>query len=164
MTAVGASEALIGLIAANRDLANDAGGCDERTIVAAEEELGVALPPSYRRLVAQLGTWDIAGDEFLGVYRTAALDDSLLGSPAETLDARTEYGMPSELVVVMFDGMGGLIVLDSSTVGRGDEFPVLVWNPGIADRDDMERVGQDFGSFALGRCRRAVARWREFER
>jgi D-hexose-6-phosphate mutarotase len=61
----------------------------------------------------------------------------------------------------MFDGMGGLVVLDSSRVDQEGEYPVLVWNPGVKDRKSMEKIGDDFGSFSLSLCRRAVNRWRE---
>ncbi|MFG2402154.1 SMI1/KNR4 family protein [Streptomyces lydicus] len=118
-------------------------------------------PPSYRRLVEEFGTWDIAGEEFLGVYQTPAMGKKSLGSVTETLDARSQLGMPSNLIVAMFDGMDGMVVLDSSQVNKEGEYPVLVWNPGVVDRESMERLGDDFGSFAFALCQRAVTRWRE---
>ncbi|MBY8881582.1 SMI1/KNR4 family protein [Actinacidiphila acidipaludis] len=161
MDAVEASERLIELVRGNDDIANHGDGCDVGAMAAAEGDLGVAFPPSYRRLIKEFGTWDIAGEEFLGVYQTPAMGSKLLGSVAETLDARSQYGMPSDLIVVMFDGMGGLIVLDSSCVDQMGEYPVLVWNPGIVNRESMERLANDFGSFAFALCQRAVTRWRE---
>ncbi|WP_344462358.1 SMI1/KNR4 family protein [Kitasatospora kazusensis] len=161
MSAIEASERLVELVRGNDDIANHADGCDAAMIAAAEHDLGVTFPPSYRRVIEEFGTWDIAGEEFLGVYQTPAMGQKLLGSVAETLDACSQYGMPSDLIVVMFDGMGGLIVLDSSQVDSEGEYPVLVWNPGVADRQSMERPGDDFGSFALALCQRAVTRWRE---
>ncbi|MEV4332915.1 SMI1/KNR4 family protein [Streptomyces sp. NPDC049597] len=158
--AVEASERLIELVRGNDDIANHADGCDARTLISAESDLGAAFPPSYRRLIEEFGTWDIAGEEFLGVYQTPAMGRRLLGSVTETLDARSRYGMPSDLIVVMFDGMGGLVVLDSSQVDQEGEYPVLVWSPGAADRQSMERLAGDFGSFAFALCRRAVARRR----
>ncbi|GGZ89809.1 MULTISPECIES: SMI1/KNR4 family protein [Streptomyces] len=161
MNAVEASERLIELVRGNDDIANHADGCDVGTMAAAESDLGVPFPPSYRRLIEEFGTWDIAGEEFLGVYQTPSLGQKLLGSVVETLDARSRYGMPSDLIVAMFDGMGGLVVLDSSQADQDGEYPVLVWNPGIADRESMERLGDNFGSFAFALCQRAVTRWRE---
>ncbi|MFK0026598.1 SMI1/KNR4 family protein [Streptomyces sp. NPDC090798] len=161
MNAVEASERLIELVRGNDDIANHADGCDAGTMAAAESDLGVAFPPSYRRLIEEFGTWDIAGEEFLGVYQTPVMGLKLLGSVAETLDARSQYGMPSDLIVAMFDGMGGLVVLDSSRVDQKGEYPVLVWNPGVVGRKSMERLGDDFGSFAFDLCQRAVTRWRE---
>lgn len=161
MTAAEASERLIELVLANDDIANHSDGCDAELITAAERELGSKFPPSYKRLIEEFGTWDIAGEEFLGVYQTPGMGSKILGSPAESLEARARYGMPSDLIVVMFDGMGGLIVLDASQADREGEYPVLVWNPGSIDREGMEKVGDSLGSFALDLCRRAVDRWRE---
>jgi len=161
MSAIEASERLIELVRGSDDIANHADGCDVGTISLAERDLGVTFPPSYRRVIEEFGTWDIAGEEFLGMYQTPVMGQKLLGSVAETQDAYSQYGMPSDLIVVMFDGMGGLIVLDSSQEDQEGEYPVLVWNPGVADRQSMERLGDDFGSFALALCRRAVTRWRE---
>ncbi|RSM76166.1 hypothetical protein DL991_23295 [Amycolatopsis sp. WAC 01375] len=161
MSAVEASERLIDLVHANPDLANHADGCDEVAIAAAERALGIPFPPSYRRLIEEFGTWDIAGEEFLGVYRTPASGNELLGSAVETLSARDQYGMPADLIVVMFDGMGGLVVLDSSQVSEVAEFPVRVWTPGVPDRGSMETLDENFGSFAFELCQRAVTQWRE---
>ncbi|QOV35925.1 SMI1/KNR4 family protein [Streptomyces ferrugineus] len=161
MNAVEASERLIELVHENDDIANHAEGCDAETMTAAERDLGVEFPLSYRRLIEEFGTWDVAGEEFLGVYQTPAMGQKLLGSVAETLDARSQYGMPSDLIVTMFDGMGGLVVLDASQADPEGEYPVLVWNPGVSDREGMERLGRNFGSFAFDLCQRAVARWRE---
>lgn len=161
MSAIEAAVSLIELVRGNGDIANHADGCHEATIAVAERDLGVTFPLSYRRVIEEFGTWDIAGEEFLGVYQRPAMGQKLSGSVTETLDARSQYGMPSDLIVVTFDGMGGLIVLDSSQVDQEGEYPVLVWNPGVADRQSMERLGDDFGSFALSLCQRAVNRWRE---
>jgi hypothetical protein len=161
MSAIEASEGLIELVRANDDISNYADGCDAGAITIAERDLGVKFPPSYRRVIEEFGTWDVAGEEFLGIYQTPAMGQRLLGSVTETLDARSQYGMPPDLIVIMFDGMGGLVVLDSSRVDQEGEYPVLVWNPGVKDRKSMEKIGDDFGSFSLSLCRRAVNRWRE---
>jgi hypothetical protein len=149
--AVEASGRLIALVRANDDIANHGDGCDSQMMVAAEHDLGVTFPPSYRRLIEEFGTWDVAGEEFLGVYRTPAMAAGLWGSVRETRVARDRYGMPSELIAAMFDGMGGIVVLDASRPDSDGEYPVLVWNPGTVDR-----LGDDFGSYALGLCERAV--------
>ncbi|MFE6611141.1 SMI1/KNR4 family protein [Amycolatopsis sp. NPDC057786] len=152
---VEASERLIDLVRANGDLSNHAGGADEGMISSAERTLGVAFPPSYRRLVEEFGTWDIAGREFLGVYRTPGRGPRVLGSAAETLEMRRDHGLAPELIVVMFDGMGGAVVLDSSRPDDSGEYPVLAW----AHADDVpEKLGDDFGSFALALCARSVHR------
>ncbi|MEW2131141.1 SMI1/KNR4 family protein [Streptomyces sp. NPDC005435] len=149
------SDRLLELVRDNASLANHAGGCDAEMLAAAERELGVVFPPSYRRLIETFGTWDIAGEEFLGVYRTPAMGRMLLGSVVETLDAR-RYGMPSDLIVVMDDGGCDLIVLAAADADGDGEYPVFAWNPGVEDRRDMERLGDSFGAYALSVCERAV--------
>jgi hypothetical protein len=160
MNAVEASERLIELIRGPDGIARYSSGCEDRTIAAAERELGAALPPSYRRLIQEFGTWEFAGEEFLGIYQTRAMGAKLLGTVIETLEARDQFGMPTDLIVVMSDGMGGLVVLDASQVDQDGEYPVLVWNPGCLDRDSMERLGDNFGSFALDIYQDAVSRRR----
>jgi hypothetical protein len=153
------TERLIDLVRGNDDIANHADGCDRETIAAAERELGIQFPPSYRRAVEEFGTWDIAGEEFLGVYRTPGMGRTLLGSVHETLDAR-RFALPADLIVVMFDGMGGLVVLDSSRTDAAGEYPVCCWDPGLTDRHAMEILGGTFGQYALALCQRAVGHWR----
>lgn len=154
--AVDAGERLIRLIRKHAGQGNHGTGCDRATIRAAEQLLCAAFPPSYRRLVEEFGTWDIAGAEFLGVYLTSAAGETLLGSVTATLDARRQYGMPENLIAVMYDGMGGILVLDTSRPDADGEYPVLVWNPNVRDRDDMEKLGADFGTVALAMCQQAV--------
>ncbi|WP_261570967.1 SMI1/KNR4 family protein [Frankia gtarii] len=160
MGGVESVDVLIDMIRANSDISHYASGCDESTIGAAERVLGIKFPPSYRRFIAKFGTADVAGQEFLGVYQTPGAGQVLLGSVAATLDARRCYSLPDHLVVTMFDGMGGLIVLDSSRSDMYDEYPVVVWNPGTVDEGDMEVLGANFGHYALNLCRIAIEGWR----
>lgn len=160
-SAMEAVDELIALVGRNSDIANHADGLSADDLALAELLLGLRFPPSYRRLVAEFGTWDIAGEEFLGVYRTSAMGDRLLGSVHETLDARAMCGLPGSMLVTMFDGMGGLIVLDTTVVDARGESPVLVCTPRRNARVDIEELAADFGTYALGRCTRAVRRWRE---
>jgi hypothetical protein len=111
--------------------------------------------------VEEFGTCDIAGEEFLGVYQTPAMGQRLLGSVTETLDARSQYNLPENCIVLMFDGMGGLIVLDASRKGDSGEYPVSAWDPGKIGSSDLEPLGDNFGIFALDLCQKAVNRWRE---
>ncbi|AGM08451.1 SMI1/KNR4 family protein [Amycolatopsis keratiniphila] len=141
---VEASERLIELIRANEDISNHADGWDEATISAAERTLGAALPHSYRRLLQEFGTWDVAGEEFIGPL-------------TETLEMRRDYGMPAELILVAFDGMGGVVALDSSQPNDAGEYPVLGW---VHHNEPSEKLGDDFGSFALALCARSLYRGR----
>ncbi|WP_405913391.1 SMI1/KNR4 family protein [Streptomyces sp. NBC_00963] len=154
--AVSASKRVIRMVRENEGATNHGDGCDARTLATAERELGLVFPPSYRCLLSEFGTWDIAGTEFIGVYKTSALGDVLLGSVGQTLQARREVGLPHDLIVVMVDDVWAYVVLDASREDHAGEYPVCAWNPGLPDRDSMERVGDDFGSFALKECQRAM--------
>ncbi|MFH9988412.1 SMI1/KNR4 family protein [Streptomyces luteogriseus] len=154
--AVEASEQVIALIRDNEDIANHADGCDTETLAAAEHAMGLAFPPSYRCLIEALGTWDVPPKEFLGVYRTSARGDVLLGSVEQTLTARSKAGLPADLLVVMVDDVWGYVVLDTSQPDQDGEYPVFAWNPGLPDRDSMERLADDLGSFVLKECRQAI--------
>ena len=156
MTALGAVEELIELVRSNDDLAHFGDGCPDELLDEAERELQLSLPPSYRRFLAEFGTCDVAGLEFLGIFRTPAMGDALLGTVRETLHARASWGLAESMIVVMFDEMGGLNVLDSSNVDAEDEAPVLAWTPD----GSAEGLGADFGEYALARCVAAIRGWR----
>lgn len=147
---------LVALLRAHPDASSWTGGLGETDIARAERELGTRFPPSYRRFLAELGSCEADGVEFLGVYRTPALGDALLGTVSETLDARRDPRFPAELLVVEHDGWSGLVCLDTADRDTRGEAPVVVWNPGSADAGGPERLAEDFGGYALRRCARAL--------
>jgi hypothetical protein len=106
--------ALIELLHSNPDLCNWTGGLSAQDIARAEERLEAEFSPSYRRFLAESGSCEAGSEEFLGIYRTSAKGDSLLGTVSETLDARTDARFPRDLLVIQYDGMGGLVSLDVS--------------------------------------------------
>lgn len=57
MTPIESAEQLIALIRES-DAARSTGGCDPDTLATVESALGLELPPSYRRALAELGSWD----------------------------------------------------------------------------------------------------------
>ncbi|GAA2407075.1 hypothetical protein GCM10010255_47850 [Streptomyces coeruleofuscus] len=155
-SAIEASEQVIRLVRENEGFANHADGCTPAMIERAERELGLAFPPSYLRLLEEFGTWEIGAKEFLGVYQTPARRDALLGTVADTLGDRVALGLPHHLMVIMHDDVWDVVVLDTSLPDKNREFPVYAWNPGVLDGGLMEKVADDFGSFALAECRQAL--------
>jgi hypothetical protein len=151
-------DALVELLAQHPDTANWTGGLSTEDVARSEALLGATFPPSYRRFLTALGSCEAGSEEFLGVYRTAALGDTLLGTVTETLEARADLGLPDSLLVIQFDGMGGLVSLDVSRLDEEGEAPVVAWDPGSADRGGPEELDPDFGSYVLRRCRRALSR------
>jgi hypothetical protein len=157
MTATEASRQVIELLRADEDRASLGRGCSPETIARAEREMGLTFPPSYRLLIEEFGTWDAPPTQFLGVYRTEAAGDVLLGSVTETLDARAEVDMPHELMVVLLDDVWLFAVLDTSRPDEDGEYPVFAWNPGVLDGGLMEKIADSFGEFALQECEQKLS-------
>lgn len=153
MTALESAENLIALARDADGRINAVAGATPDMIDAAEQQLGLLFPSSYRRVVAELGSWDVAGVDFLGIYQTPAMGDQLLGSVRETLDARTSFGLPASMIVIMLDDLG-LVVLDTSALDDDGEAPVLSWTPD----GRTEHLGDNFGDYALQVCAAAVDR------
>src|ERR1700728_2966893 len=103
MTAMTAAEALVALVRANQDVSNHGPGCSPEVVRTAEGELGVRLPPSYRRLVEEFGAWDIAGEEFLGIIPGHGSGNWPGEVVYETLRARSQQGLPDDMLLTMFD-------------------------------------------------------------
>jgi hypothetical protein len=73
----------------------------------------------------------------------------LRGTVSATLDARDDERFPADLLVIEYDGMGGIVSLDVSVRDADGECPVVVWDPG----GSPERLADDFGTYALRHCR-----------
>lgn len=147
-----AAEQVISLVRENEDLAHHADGCPPEMIAAAEAEMALAFPPSYRRLIEEFGTWDVPPIEFLGVYRTSAAGERLLGTPAYTQEDRAALGLPHHFMVLLHDDVWGVVVLDTSQPDEDGEYPVFAWNPGVPAGGLMEKIANSFGEFALKEC------------
>lgn len=156
MSAEDSVSELIRLLEANPEECNWTGGLNAGDISSAEEQLGTTFPPSYRKFLTELGSCEADGTEFLGIYRTPMMGDALLGTVHETLEAREDPRFPRELLVIQYDGMGGLVSLDVSRRDEAGEAPVVVWDPGAADRGGPEELAPDFGTYALRQCTRAL--------
>ncbi|PNE43512.1 SMI1/KNR4 family protein [Streptomyces noursei] len=159
MNALEAVEAAIRFVYANEDIADYVGKCSPDWIATAEQEMGLTFPPSYRRFIEEFGTCELGSHGVLGVYE---VDGALWGSSGQTLEGREE-GMPHHLIAVHEDGMGGIIVLDTSRPGSDGEYPVQAWEPYYEDRDMRETLAPSFGCYVLDDFRQAAADRRETE-
>ncbi|RAJ69814.1 SUKH superfamily protein [Streptomyces sp. Amel2xB2] len=156
MSAEDSVSELVRLLQGHPDECNWTGGLSAEDIASAEEQLGASFPPSYRKFLSELGSCEADGTDFLGIYRTPPMGDALLGTVHETLEAREDPRFPRELLVIQYDEMGGLVSLDSSRTDESGEAPVVVWDPGAADRGGPEELAPDFGTYALRQCSRAL--------
>ena len=116
-------------------------------IAAAEGRLGLRFPATYRRFLLRLGAGSFGAAEFYGVIAedfSGPLPDGVW----VTLTSRAgPAALPSSMVVIGEDGMGGYYVLDTAA---DDEPPVVVWNGGDSEPGDpLETVAPDFGAFIL---------------
>ncbi|WP_250404731.1 SMI1/KNR4 family protein [Streptomyces cellostaticus] len=146
---------VIALVRANEDLAHHGDGCAPEVVAGTEAEMGLAFPPSYRRLIEEFGTWEVPPTEFPGLFRTVRRR-KLLGSSAYTIEDRAQLGLPHQFLVVMHDDVLGVVVLDTSRPDQDGEYPVFAWNPSVQDAD-MQRVADSFGAFTLAECRQNLS-------
>ena len=132
-------------IVAERD---HAGPASDDAIAAAESELGVTFPPSYRVFLTHFGAGGIpAPYDIIGLPRCRASDPS---PPmwSHVLDVATQLRRhsdhPPTLIPISSDGCGVNIYLDASRTDDSGECPVLARGPGFDDID----VAPSFLAFA----------------
>ena len=143
-------ESALELIEANPDECHFVGGRDDRLVVLAEEALGLRFPPSYRLFVLRLGAGNVGAEEIYGLIDENFVDSSVPDGIWLTLRERQDSGLPTHMIVVYSDGMGGYFVLDTNQIGADGECPVVVWHPGRSEvGDDLEVIAEDFGAFFL---------------
>ncbi len=121
---------------------------------AAEKALGLRLPPTYRRFVAELGAGNLGSAEIYGVIDADFERSSVPDAIWATLRARENDCLPADLVI-LDDEDGELTCLQ---VRSGDEEgPVVRLNAGEdEDRRGSEVVAPDFGSYLLTRVEEAL--------
>ena len=141
------------LIREHDGIADFYGGQSEDEIAAADARLGFALPPTYRRFVAEHGAGEFGPADFLDVTG----EDSL------TLKVRAEgtaVSLPEPFVLVLVDDDGIYFALDTSQTGASGEAPMVVWIPGTPPPDEtFDPIFEDFGAFLLDTVQQAI----EFE-
>lgn len=147
----------LALIAAHQAEADFEGNKSEDLIVRAEQALGVAFPPSYRRFLQELGCGDFAGFEIYGLisehFDSAGIPDVVW----ITRRARSEWDLPQHLVLVSFDGSGSYYALDIARSSSADrEAPILLWTPGASPQQSWPEMATDFGMFLLAQVRQSL--------
>ena len=123
-----------------------AGPRGEALVATAEAALGVEFPRTYRKFVVELGAGSVGAREFYGVIDDDFVESSVPDGIWLTLSERAQLSLPTTLVIVGEDGMGGYNVLDTSQRDADGESPVAIWTPG---GDGLEVVADDFGTFFL---------------
>lgn len=147
-------ERALALIAEHPESASFEGPRPKMLVRAAESALGLRLPPTYRRFVAELGAGNLGSFEVYGVIDADFERSSVPDAIWATLRAREDGDLPLDLVV-LGDEDGELTCLQ---VRAGDEEgPVIRLHAGDdADRRGAEAVAPDFGAYLLSRVEEAL--------
>lgn len=97
-------------------------GGDEQVVQAAENTLGVSLPPSYRQFLLSFGWAEIAEEPIFGLG--ADLPEPYMDVVVKTLDERAIIDLPECLIPVYQTGWGNLVCLCTRSLGE-QECPVV---------------------------------------
>ena len=147
-------ERAFALIAAHPEQASFEGPRPKILVRAAEKALGLALPPTYRRFVGELGAGNLGCAEIYGVIDADFERSSVPDAIWATLRAREHDCLPADLVIVG-DEDGELACLQVRA--GAEEGPVLRLYAGEdEERRGSEVVAPDFGTYLLSRVEEAL--------
>jgi hypothetical protein len=147
-------ERAFALIHEHPDQASFEGPRPKILVRAAEKALGLRLPPTYRRFVAELGAGNLGSAEIYGVIDADFERSSVPDAIWATLRAREDDCLPADLVILDEED-GELTCLQVRP--EDEEGPVLRLYAGEdEDRRGSEVVAPDFGAYLLGRVEEAL--------
>ena len=128
-----------------------AGGQSEAMIAAAESELGLSFPASFREYLLRWGNLSFDGYEYYGL--TQSSDFKKAGVPNcvwFTLRKRADVGLPHSLVVFRNDNDEEYVCIDSEPQG---EERIVIW-------DNVGRcVSESFSMSMLDYLREELSEW-----
>jgi len=124
------------------------GPIPEETILKAETMLGVSLPPTYRRFLAEYGAGDVGASEFYGILADDLSGDEVPNGIWLTLRHRKTMDLDPALVIVGELGDGSKDCL--WVKGNGGEAPVIeVRFGGPVAEQATRQIAEDFGTYFL---------------
>jgi len=117
-------------------------GAAESEIAAAERDLDVKLPASYRQFLREFG-W--GGVSHLEIFGLGGDVPNYLNLVSVAHRERTEMRppIPRYLVPIMNDGAGNHYCLDTRQFS-GNECPVAFWNHELGDLQQPQRIAPTF--------------------
>src|SRR4051812_24532430 len=98
----------------------------EVAIAALESNLGVRLPPSYRAFLGRHGGMGIYDSTISGIIGGDPLDENSGSLYGDTLRFRSEWDLPSYLLVIQADE-DAPYCLDTRSASAAGEFPVVCY-------------------------------------
>lgn len=120
-------------------------GATRAQIAAAEQELGVTLPASYKTFLETFGWGDVGYKQIYGLGDGVPEYQNVVKS---TYDERHEVEPPMrhDLVPLANDGFGNHNCLDTSKLVDG-ECPVVFWNHELGSDQEPELVVATFAAW-----------------
>ncbi|UWU24829.1 SMI1/KNR4 family protein (plasmid) [Rhizobium sp. CB3060] len=149
MTAITDFENALAIVQANPSSSDFFGPAPDDNVEAAEQMLGIRMPPSYSRFLATLGVGSFDDAEFYGIVANKIPGSSVPSMIWRTLEDRKLAGYPKTHVTIMSSGYGPIFCLDGSVVNSEDEYPVVEWTPATGAANPGERLADSFGAFFL---------------
>jgi cell wall assembly regulator SMI1 len=137
--------------------ANIAGPASEEMIKAAEDELGVRFPPSYRYFLKSYGAALCTGFEIGGLFTSSGDDEPPLWTDVVTAALRkrriSRGSIPNEYIPISDEGGDYTFYLDTTQRRSDGECPVVVLGPGA---DDVV-VAESFFDFVTRTFERGIS-------
>ncbi len=149
-------EQAVEIIETHPNLADFQGEKSEELIAAAEAELGVKFPDSYRHFLRKFGNGGFYGREFYGLI-DAGFTRCVPDAVGLTLDDREQFGLPHHLVRIHEVGEGTSMALDTSVWFDEYECPVVEY---FLTGPPTE-LASSFGEFFLDEVKQALESARE---
>jgi SMI1-KNR4 cell-wall len=114
----------------------------EEDVDAADETLGIPLPPSYRKLVTTTEPYD----NVYGIYWVVS-DGGIVWANRDP-----DSVLPPFLIAVIADDSGDQYCFDTRYPDERGEYPIVRFDHEIHDETstDCETVAKDLGEFLLG--------------
>jgi hypothetical protein len=149
MKALLAFEQALAIVRAKPAASDFFGRAPDDNVDAAEQMLGIRMPPSYRMFLTTLGVGSFDDAEFYGIIANKIPGSSVPSMVWQTLENRKLAGFPGTHITIMSSGYGPIFCLDSSVVNSEDEYPVVEWTPAVSVTNPGERLAESFGTFFL---------------
>jgi len=117
-------------------------------IAAAEQALGVTLPPGYRTLVQSAQPFEVE----YGLYWTWDGEADLFTEDIVSVNRGENARIPPFLIAVMGSDVGDEYCFDTRFADERGEYPIVLLDHEIHNEDDTEFkvVARDLGEFLLG--------------
>jgi len=139
------------ILSENSDIVFSIGGCDEKTVIKAEDILSLKFPNDYRRFLKEYGILSVGAEEVYGIVKDDFIDSSVPDAIWYTLTERKEVNMPPYLIVIYDTTMGELFCLNYKKLNADGEPKVTTYAAGLEEDQTYEVIAESFGDFLLDR-------------